>query len=83
MTTQTNHITSKWKTIAIVGYSGSVSRHENRWAHGGVCMLQARRGMRGLLGRKVNSTGRQNEVGECFPLDAATLAQWRLIEAGR
>lgn len=86
MTTQTTHITSKWQTIAIVGYSGSVSRHENRWAHGGVCMLQARRGVRGLLGRKVNSTGmttRQNEVGESFPLDAATLAQWQMIQAGR
>lgn len=83
MTTQTTHITRKWKTIAMIGYSDSVSRHENRAAHGGVCMLQARRGKRGLLGRKVNSTGRQCETGESFPLDATTLAQWQMIQAGR
>lgn len=76
-----NTITTKWKTIATVGYSHSVSRDENRAAHGGVCHLQARRGNNGLLGRKVNTNGRHHETGEAFALDAATLAHWEKIAA--
>jgi hypothetical protein len=73
-------ITTKWKTVAIVGYSGSVSRDENRAAHGAVCLLQARKGANGLLGRKVNTNGRQEERGDSFELDADTLAHWQAIE---
>ena len=77
----TTSITTKWTTIAIVGYSGSVSRDENRAAHGGVCLLQARKGKRGVIGRKVNSNGRATEVGKSFALDAETLAHWQHIGA--
>ena len=72
-------ITTKWSTVAIVGFSGSVSRDENRAAHGGVCLLQARKGTNGILGRKVNSNGRYQEVGKAFYLDAQRLAQWEAI----
>lgn len=72
-------ITTKWATVATVGYSGSVSRNENPAAHGGVCHLQARKGANGLLGRKVNSNGRHEEKGETFDLDADTLAHWETL----
>jgi len=72
-------ITGKFSTIATVGYTGSVSRNENRAAHGAVCHLQARRTADGLRGRKINSNGRHSEVGESFALDADTLAQWQRI----
>jgi hypothetical protein len=72
-------ITTKWTTVATVGFSSSVSRDENRSAHGGVCHLQARKGTNGLLGRKVNSNGRHQEKGESFDLDADTLAHWESI----
>lgn len=74
-------ITSKWKTVATVGYNGGVSRNENRAAHGGVCHLEARRSKGGFLGRKTNSNGQHYEVGEPFPLDAETLARWESISA--
>lgn len=74
-------LTSKYTTVATVGYSGSVSRNENRAAHGAVCHLQARRNAAGeLIGRRVNSNGRHQETGEAFSLDADTLAQWESIE---
>lgn len=72
-------ITTKWTTVATVGYSGSVSRNENRAAHGAVCHLQARKGANGLLGRKVNTNGRHEEKGEAFDLDADTLGHWGTI----
>lgn len=73
-------ITSKYTTIATVGYSGSVnSKNENRSAHGAVCHLQARKGANGIIGRKINSNGRHQEIGEAFELDADTLAQWECI----
>lgn len=75
-------ITSKWKTICIVGYSGSVSRDENRAAHGGVKLCQARRNRRGeLQGRGVNTNGRHEEVGEPFPLTADELRHWESLES--
>lgn len=80
----TTTLTSTYKTIATVGYSGSVSRNENRSAHGAVCHLQARRNAAGeIVGRKVNSNGRHQETGEAFLLDAATLANWESIERSR
>lgn len=72
-------ITSKYETIATVGYSGSVSKNENRAAHGGVCHLQARKGANGLIGRRVNTNGRHREVGEAFELDSDTLHHWECI----
>ncbi len=78
MTTATI-ITTKWATIATVGFTGSVSRDENRAAHGGVCHLQARKGANGILGRKVNSNGRHDETGKAFDLDSETLAHWESI----
>jgi hypothetical protein len=78
MTTATI-ITTKWATIATIGFAGSVSRDENRSAHGGVCHLQARKGANGLLGRKVNSNGRHSETGKAFDLDSETLAHWESI----
>lgn len=74
-----NAITTRWITLAITGYRGSVSRNEERRAHGGVCLLQVRRGANGTLGRRVNSTGRFQEIGEAFKMDDATLASWEAI----
>lgn len=77
-------ITSKFKTIATVGFTGSVSsKHENRAAHGGVCHLQARRNAAGeLVGRRVNSNGRHQEVSEAFLVDARQIDEWERIEKG-
>lgn len=73
-------MTAKWTTVATVGYTGSVSsRQENRAAHGAVCLLQARRGKTGIIGRHVNSNGGHAEVGEPFSLDDETLSQWQAI----
>ena len=74
-----NAITTKWTTLAITGYRGSVSRNEERRAHGGVCLLQVRRGANGILGRRVNSNGRHRETSEAFAMDDATLANWQAI----
>lgn len=77
-------LTSKYQTVATVGFSGSVSRNENRSAHGGVCHLQARRTKLGMVGRKVNCNGRHTEIGESFPLDNDTLDHWiRIAKSSR
>ena len=74
-------LTNKYKTIATVGYTGSVSsKNENRAAHGAVCHLQARKTTDGLKGRKVNSNGRYQEIGQAFDLDAETLSHWERID---
>ena len=75
-------LTSKFTTVATVGYQGSLnSRNENRSAHGAVCHLQARRNSAGeIVGRKINSNGRHQETGVAFALDSDTLAQWERIE---
>jgi len=72
-------MTAKWTTVATVGYTGSVSRQENRAAHGAVCHLQARRGKTGIIGRRVNANGKHAEVGEPFELNDETLSQWQAI----
>jgi hypothetical protein len=73
-------VTTKWTTVAIVGYTGSVSRNENRSSHGGVCLLQARQNKDGLrMGRKVNSNGNHKEIGEAFLLSGDHLARWEQI----
>ena len=77
-------LTKAWKTIMIDGYTGSVSREENRRAHGGVCLYQARRTRGGAIeARRVNSNGRAEEIGEPFEVDGETVARWAAIEAGR
>jgi hypothetical protein len=79
MATETK-LTRRFQTIATIGYTAPVSRHENRAAHGGVCHLQARRNAKGeAVGRKVNSTGRNQEVGPSFAIDDETLAHWESI----
>jgi hypothetical protein len=76
----TMKITSKFQTVATVGFSCSVnSSNQNPAAHGAVCHLQARKTADGIVGRKVNSNGRHSETGRSFPLDADTLAQWQRI----
>jgi hypothetical protein len=69
---------SEFETIAAVGFTGSVSsRNYNPAAHGGVCLLQARVNAKGeQIGRKVNSNGRHEEVGNAFLLDSDTLSHW-------
>jgi len=74
-------LTSKFNTIATVGFCGSVSSNQNPAAHAAVCHLQARRTAAGnIVGRKVNSNGRHIETGKSFQLDADTLAQWQRID---
>jgi hypothetical protein len=75
----TMKLTSKFTTVATVGFSGSVSNNQNPAAHGAVCHLQARRTADGIVGRRVNSNGRHSETGKSFALDADTLAQWQRI----
>jgi hypothetical protein len=73
-------ITSTWKTIATVGFAGCVNAHDsNPAAHGAVCHLEARQGTRGLLGRRVNSNGKHEEVSQAFSLTADQLAQWQKL----
>jgi len=72
----------KWETIATVGYHSSVNpQNENRAAHGAVCHLQARKSPTGnLLGRRINSNGRHQEISESFPLSLEQLETWKAIE---
>jgi hypothetical protein len=74
-------LTNRWQTIVTLGYSGSVSRIENRAAHGSVCLHQARKRADGMiLGRKVNSNGRHEEVGEPFEIDAERVEHWASLD---
>ena len=80
MNAERTRLTRRWQTICTVAYSGSVSRNENRSAHGGVTHCQARLTAAGLMeGRRVNSNGRHEEVGESFPLDGERLENWEGI----
>ena len=74
-------LTSKFKTIAIVGFTGSVSRRNyNPAAHGAVCLLQARINTKGeQIGRKVNTNGRHQEVGAFFLLGEDQLDHWKAL----
>jgi hypothetical protein len=76
-------LTTRWKTICITGYTGSVSRDDyNPAAHGGVCLCQARRNAKGdILARYVNSNGKHDEVGESFSIDADRVAHWEHLDA--
>jgi hypothetical protein len=72
-------LTSRYQTICTVGYSGSVSRDENRAAHGGVCHIQVRAGKNCVLARRVNTNGSHQEIGESFEPTADQLAHWKTI----
>ena len=76
MTTATK-LTNRFQTICVTGYKGSVSRDENRAAHGGACLCQARLAKDGrIMGRKVNSNGRHQEIGDAYEIDAEQLSHW-------
>lgn len=75
-------ITTKFQTICTVGFSGSVSRDENRAAHGAVCHIQARRAGDRILARKVNTNGRHKEVGQSFETTPDQIAHWEKIAKG-
>jgi hypothetical protein len=73
-------VTTRWTTIATVGYTVGVNpTNENRAAHGGVCHLQARRKNGKLVGRRVLANGHHVETEEAFELDTWTLDHWRTI----
>lgn len=72
-------ITNKYTTICTVGYSGSVSRDENRAAHGAVCHIQVRKSSGRILARKVNTNGRHREIGEAFEPTTIEIAHWESI----
>lgn len=78
-TTKQSAITSSWSTLAVVGYTGGVCEHEDRRAHGGVCLLQVRKVKGVVYGRKVNSNGRHKEVGEPWAINTETLRHWQEI----
>ena len=69
-------LTNRFKTITIVGFRHSVSRDENRAAHGGVCLLQARSLGGMIIGRKINTNGKHQEIGEPFYIDQEILEHW-------
>jgi len=80
MITNRTTLTRRWQTVCTVGYQGSVARNENRAAHGSVCHCQARLASDGtVLGRRVNSNGLHEEIGESFPLDSDRLRNWESI----
>ncbi|MGV3605224.1 MAG: hypothetical protein ACO1RA_02370 [Planctomycetaceae bacterium] len=73
-------ITSKYTTICTMVFQGSVSsKNYNPAAHGGVQFIQVRRGANGILARRINSTGRHDEIGEAFVPTAQQLANWEAI----
>jgi monoamine oxidase len=74
-------ITNEWQTIATVGFSGCVNAYDsNPAAHGAVCHFEARGNAIGrLVGRKVNSNGRHQEISETFPLTRDRLALWQKL----
>ena len=82
MTTATQ-LTSRFQTICRVAFSGSVNPYdENRAAHGGTCLCQARYAKDGrIMARKVNSNGRHKEIGKECEIDAEQLAHWELLES--
>lgn len=78
------NLTHKYTTVCTVGYNGSVSRRENRAAHGAVCHIQARKAGGRILARKVNTNGRHTETGEPFEPTAEQLENWgRIAKASR
>lgn len=69
----------KFTTICVVGFDGSVSKNENRMAHGGVKLCQAKIIDGKFKGRFINSNGHHIEVGKSFDLDVERLENWKKI----
>ena len=81
-------ITTKWRTIATVGFRGAAqgahftAKGENRAAHGGVRHLQVKKNPRGvILGREVNSNGNHEEIGNPWELTADEISAWESCAA--
>ena len=78
-------LTSRFQTIHTRGYTSSVSsvsRNENRAAHGGVCHTQCRRTASGAIRvRHVNSNGRHTEAGESCEISEAEFDRLASLDA--
>lgn len=74
-----NHVYYNWTPIAIIGFQGGVSRQQEPRAHGGVCILEARRRKGKIQGRKINSNGRFREISEPFAMTESELQHWQTI----
>lgn len=70
---------ARYETVCTVGFNGPVSRNENRSAHGGVCHIQTRKSLKGLIARKVNTNGRHKEIGDSFEPTADQITHWELL----
>lgn len=74
-------LTMRWRTVATVCFTHEVSKDENKAAHGGVCLLQLRKGKYSVFGRKINVNGLHKEVGEPFLVDDYTKERWLALAA--
>jgi hypothetical protein len=76
-------ITTRWQTLATTRYVAPLAIPSNPAAHGGACLLQIRRDRLGgdLIGRRVNTNGRHQEISEPFAMDSETLERWQAIAA--
>lgn len=73
-------LSNRFSTICVVGYTGSVSRHQEPRASGGVKLCQARKAKDGkIFGKFINSNGKYQEAGEPFILESADLRHWMAI----
>lgn len=73
-------LSTRLKTIAVVGFTAPVAQPENRAAHGGVCLLQAKKSKCGkIIARKINSTGMHLETGKPYEIDDEQLAHWQSL----
>jgi hypothetical protein len=70
-------LSNRFSTICVVGYTGSVAKHQEPRAAGGVCLCQARKTKDGkIFGKYVNSNGRYLEEGEAFLIEKTKLNHW-------
>ena len=73
-------LSSRFSTICIVGYTGSVGLHQEPRAAGGVCLCQARKTKDGkIFGKYINSNNSYLEEGEAFVLTSDELDRWASI----
>ena len=73
-------LSSRFSTICIVGYTGSVSKHQEPRAGGGVKLCQARKAKDGkIFGKYINSNGRYLENGDAFEMTSEELNHWASI----
>lgn len=70
-------LTSRFSTICVMGYNGSVSKHQDPRAAGGVKLCQARQAKDGtIFGKYINSNGKFQEVGEPFVMQQSEIDHW-------